>query len=114
LPLSSAFTPDHIVYAGHRFLLVEEGPSGIEAAWRAFAAREGSPPRIVLIRGLGAFSCAPGQAKAEAAILLFADACKIAAYAENFGGARHMSGEQIDFIRNWEVEKYRSSVNAGS
>jgi rhamnose utilization protein RhaD (predicted bifunctional aldolase and dehydrogenase) len=110
-PFSSAFTPDHIVYAGHEFLLAQGGSDGIAGAWADFVARNGVPPRIVLVPGLGAFSCATSPAAADAAILLYADACKVAAYAESFGGALHMTAEKIDFIRNWEVEKYRSSVS---
>ncbi|MGA2548020.1 MAG: class II aldolase/adducin family protein [Rectinemataceae bacterium] len=110
-PLSSSFTPDHIVYAGHEFLLAEGGLGGIAGAWADFVGRNGVPPRIVLVPGLGAFSCAKSPAAADAAILLYADACKVAAYAESFGGALHMTKEKIDFIRNWEVEKYRSSVS---
>ena len=112
-PLTSAFSPDHIVYAGHEFLLVEDGASGIEDAWSGFVARNGTAPRIVLVRGLGAFSCAATLSAADAAILLYTDACKVAAYAESFGGPLHMTREKIEFIRNWEVEKYRSSVSGG-
>jgi rhamnose utilization protein RhaD (predicted bifunctional aldolase and dehydrogenase) len=113
IPLSSAFTPDHIVYAGHEFLLVEGGQSRISSAWADFVGRNGVPPRILLLPGLGAFACASSAAAAETALLLFTDACKVAAYAESFGGASHMTQEKIAFIRNWEVEKYRSSVSAG-
>jgi len=114
-PLSSAFTPDHIVYAGHEFLYVDSGegePLGrvLESGWREYEGRNGNPPRIVLVRALGAFACAAGPAAAETALELFVDACKIAAYAENFGGVSHMAREKIDFIRNWEVERYRSAV----
>jgi rhamnose utilization protein RhaD (predicted bifunctional aldolase and dehydrogenase) len=112
-PLASAFTPDHIVYAGHEFLLSEGGAQGIAGAWAEFLGRNGVPPRIIAVAGLGAFSCAASHEAAESALLLFVDACKVAAYAESFGGASHMTKEKIDFIRNWEVEKYRSSVSAG-
>ncbi len=111
-PLSSAFTPDHIVYAGHEFLLAN-GVQGVEGAWSDFVARNGQAPRIIVVKGLGAFSCAATAAAADSAILLYADACKVAAYAESFGGALHMTKEKIEFIRNWEVEKYRSSVSTG-
>jgi rhamnose utilization protein RhaD (predicted bifunctional aldolase and dehydrogenase) len=111
-PLSSAFTPDHIVYAGHEFLLAETLGS-IEAAWAAYIKRNAVPPRIIVVKGLGAFACAKSPAAAETALLLYADACKIAVYAESFGGPLHMTKEKIDFIRNWEVEKYRSSVSTG-
>ena len=111
-PLSSAFTPDHIVYAGHEFLLAEEGVGGIRGAWADFTARNGTVPRIVLVAGLGVFACSTSATVADAAMLLYTDACKVAAYSESFGGPLHMTTEKIDFIRNWEVEKYRSSVNA--
>jgi rhamnose utilization protein RhaD (predicted bifunctional aldolase and dehydrogenase) len=111
-PLSSSFTPDHIVYAGAEFLLAG-GVSDIGAAWAGFVARNGIPPRIVVVQGLGAFSCSKSATAADAAILLYTDACKVAAYTESFGGALHMTKEKIDFIRNWEVEKYRSSVSVG-
>ena len=111
-PFSSAFSPDHIVYAGHEFLLAE-GQSSIPGAWADFVARNAVAPRIILIPGLGAFSCAGSASAADGAILLYTDACKVAAYAESFGGASHMRKAEIDFIRNWEVEKYRSSVSVG-
>jgi rhamnose utilization protein RhaD (predicted bifunctional aldolase and dehydrogenase) len=110
-PLSSAFTPDHIVYAGHEFLRAE--PGRVAAAWKDYAARNGVGPRIVVVAGVGAFSAAASVDAADRAMLLYADACKVAAYAESFGGALHMTREKIDFIRNWEVERYRSSVSAG-
>ena len=111
-PLSSAFTPDHIVYASHEFLLAEDGVGGIRGAWADFTARNGTVLRIVLVSGVGVFACSKSAAAADAAVLLYTDACKVAAYSESFGGPLHMTKEKIDFIRNWEVEKYRSSVNA--
>jgi rhamnose utilization protein RhaD (predicted bifunctional aldolase and dehydrogenase) len=110
-PLSSAFSPDHIVYAGHEFLYAE-AIGGIEEAWRDYASRNGSPPKVAVVRGVGAFALRANKAACETALALFADACKVAAYAESFGGYQHMTKEKIDFIRNWEVEKYRSSVSA--
>jgi rhamnose utilization protein RhaD (predicted bifunctional aldolase and dehydrogenase) len=110
-PLASAFTPDHIVYAGHEFLRAE--PGRITAAWAEYEGRNGVPPRVVVVAGVGAFASSPSRGAAERALLLYADACKVAAYAESFGGALHMTQEKIDFIRNWEVEKYRSSVGGG-
>jgi hypothetical protein len=37
---------------------------------------------------------------------------KIAVYSESFGGPCFMPQAKIDFINNWEVERYRSSVSA--
>jgi rhamnose utilization protein RhaD (predicted bifunctional aldolase and dehydrogenase) len=110
-PLASAFTPDHIVYAGHEFLRAD--PGRIAASWADYEGRNGVPPRVVVVAGVGAYAAAASLNAAERAMLLYVDACKVAAYAESFGGALHMTKEKIDFIRNWEVEKYRSSVSAG-
>jgi len=113
-PLAAAFSPDHIVYAGHEFLRVDDIET-LPAAWDGFQRRNDQPPRIVLCRGLGAFSIAMsgGLAAASNAMLLFVDACAVAAYTESFGGARHMSPAMIDFIRHWEVEKYRAKIALG-
>ena len=92
---------------------LRNGVEGIGGAWSDLVARNGQAPRIIVVQGLGAFSCAATAAAADSAILLYADACKVAAYAESFGGALHMTKEKIEFIRNWEVEKYRSSVSTG-
>jgi rhamnose utilization protein RhaD (predicted bifunctional aldolase and dehydrogenase) len=113
-PLSAPFSPDHIVYAGHEFL--RTGLDSISPAWRDCLKRNGQPPRIVVVEGLGAFAVASGQAArstAEKAMLLFVDACGVAAYAESFGGALHMSPAMVQFIRSWEVEKYRASIAQG-
>jgi rhamnose utilization protein RhaD (predicted bifunctional aldolase and dehydrogenase) len=110
--IGSAFTPDHIVYAGHEYLYAEEG--AIEAAWKEYEERNGCPPKICCVRGLGAFSVGKSAKAARISLELFADSCKVAAYSENFGGPRHMRKENIDFIRNWEVERFRSSVSAGA
>jgi len=43
---------------------------------------------------------------------LFRDSVAISVYTESFGGPLFMDEPMIDFIRNWEVEKYRSKVSA--
>jgi rhamnose utilization protein RhaD (predicted bifunctional aldolase and dehydrogenase) len=110
-PLASAFSPDHIVYAGHEFLRLDSAAE-LEQGWKDFLARNSVSPKVLLLRDLGAFSCAAGAQAAQTAMELFVDACKIAVYSASFGGARHMTKDQIDFIRSWEVERYRSQVNA--
>jgi len=112
-PLASAFSPDHIVYAGHEFLYAPTA-AAIEESWGAYIARNASPPKVAVVGGLGAFGLGASQPASATALLLFADACKVAAYSEGFGGPLHMTREKIDFIRNWEVEKYRSKVSQGA
>jgi rhamnose utilization protein RhaD (predicted bifunctional aldolase and dehydrogenase) len=114
-PVSSAYTPDHIVYCGHEPLYVEAGGSeavlsGLETGWADYVKRNGKAPKLVAVRGLGFFACGKSASAAEAARLLFLDAMKVAVYAESFGGHRFMSDAQIAFIRDWEVEKYRAAA----
>jgi len=112
-PLSAPFTPDHIVYAGHEFLYIEE-TGELEAAWKSYHERNLVDPRIVLVRDLGAFALAAKASVAETAMLFFIDACSIAVFAESFGGVSHMPKERVDFIRDWEVEHYRAKASLGA
>ncbi len=119
-PISRPYSPDHIVYAGHEYLRVD-GPVSLGAAWSDYLARNGTSPCIVLARDLGAFAIAKATRPEEApaakktarrSLDLFVDSCKVATYTGSFGGPHFMSLEAVAFIRNWEVEKYRSSVAA--
>ncbi|MDD4302012.1 MAG: class II aldolase, partial [Sphaerochaeta sp.] len=101
--VASSFTPDHIVYAGFKPLWVEEGQD-VVSAFKQYEAEHGVNPKIVCIQNLGVFSLG------EKPMPLFVDTVSIAVYTESFGGPRFMDDAMIDFIRNWEVEKYRSSV----
>jgi hypothetical protein len=61
-------------------------------------------PKTVVVQNTGVFTFS------ENALALYLDTVKVAAYTESFGGPLFMTDEQIDFIRNWEVEKYRARV----
>jgi rhamnose utilization protein RhaD (predicted bifunctional aldolase and dehydrogenase) len=114
--VAAPFSPDHIVYAGSDFLFADAAGPVLEQAYADYFVSHGRTPKLAAIRGLGVFGIgAGGNARAaHLAVALFMDAASIAAYAEAFGGPRPMSREQIDFINNWEVERYRSKVSAGS
>ena len=113
-----AFTPDHIVYCGHKFCAVqkandiEEQYRLLEQAIKAYREENGAAPKIVCVDGLGAFACGAGVREAGTAKALFLDAVKIFIYAKSFGGPKRMADDMISFIRSWEVESYRKSVSA--
>lgn len=120
-PLLGALTPDHIVYSGHRPCFVPltdphaPAPSIRDAVTRAvrhYRSREGSAPKIIVVRGRGAVAVATTEKRSTYARLLFSDALKIACYAESFGGAAPMPDDQVEFIRNWEVERFRERRSA--
>lgn len=119
-PVSSAFTPDHIVYAGSDPLFIETDSDNFETAlsdirrlWKIHVDRAGRIPKIVAVQGMGVFGIGSSDKAAALALELFADAVKVAVYTESFGGPRFMPHDQIDFINNWEVERYRSRISAG-
>lgn len=101
-------TPDHIVYSGHRPLWVSE-ESSLEQDIREFLESEGYPPRIIAVRGRGVIAAHEIARRLDLARRLFEDGVRIAVYARSFGGIRFMPQANIDFIRSWEVEKFRAA-----
>ncbi|MFA6508357.1 MAG: hypothetical protein WCT14_19805, partial [Treponemataceae bacterium] len=110
--VASPFSPDHIVYAGSDFLFADS-VDALEKDYAAFVAKFKRQPKLAAVRGLGVFGIGVGNNEKSAglAVDLFRDAAKIAAYVEAFGGPRYMTADQIDFINNWEVERYRSKIS---
>lgn len=117
-PLSRPFTPDHIVYAGAwpLYLRLPDMQSSEHLISRIdeFIAHHQEIPKIIAVQNLGIFGLGRDQAAAQRACELFNDAAKIAWYARSFGGVHPMEPADIEFIRSWEVEKYRASIAAGS
>ena len=114
-PLAAPFTPDHIVYSGAWPLFVAQNQAQsaeqMEKQFDVYRAKHnGAQPKIIAIQNTGIFGLGKDMAAAERACLLFTDAAKIAWYAVSFGGAHPMDEDDIEFIRNWEVEQYRSSI----
>lgn len=108
-PLELSYTPDHIVYYGFKPAYAENVES-IEKALRDYTQDNGVEPRLAVVSGAGAYAFGTVQSKVHKAKALFLDDVKIAVYVESFGGYQFMPEDKIDFIRNWEVEKYRASV----
>ena len=108
-PVSSAYTPDHIVYSGSDPLFIEDGDDPA-SAWKAHAEKTGRPAKIAAVRALGVFGIGPSPSLAELALELFTDTMKVAAYTESFGGPNFMTEEKIAFINNWEAERYRQKL----
>lgn len=116
-PVSSAYTPDHIVYCRPWPLFVPAAED-LEAQYRLMAAgiadykaKHGFLPRVVAVQGLGIFSCGSGKKQADICADVFMDTVKIGCYSQSFGGPLFMTREMIDFIVNWEVEAYRAKVS---
>ena len=113
-PVASPFSPDHIVYAGSDFLFVAGPVTELGKAYKEFVERHGRQPKLAAIKGLGVFGIGGNDRSAQLAVDLFRDAAKVAACTEAFGGPRYMTADQVDFINNWEVERYRSKISTGT
>ncbi|MCL2267218.1 MAG: class II aldolase/adducin family protein, partial [Treponema sp.] len=111
-PVSSAFTPDHIVYSGSDPLFTAAKDTVLlKDEWNNRIKKTNRNPKIVAVKDLGVFSAAATEKAACFACDLFKDTVKVAVYCENFQGPLFMSQDKIDFINNWEVERFRSSVS---
>lgn len=112
-PATGSLSPDHIVYAKARQLVLPEGADAgtVRARFAAFTAENGYSPRIAFAQKLGMFACGASEAEAAAAEAVMLDAVKVTVYAGSFGGVSPMPAELVDFIVNWEAESYRSKVS---
>ena len=114
-PLSGAFTPDHIVYSGSAPLWIDEVElhATLPAAIARYRDECRADPRIIAVGRRGVFAVAGSKSGSQTAYELFLDQVKIAAYAEAFGGARHLDPHLVAFIESWEVERYRKKMGTG-
>ncbi len=112
-PTTKSLSPDHIVYAKAKQLILPENveQDEIKALFDAFVAENGYKPKVIFAKGLGMFTCGNTMQEAVTAREVMLDAIKVVAYAQSFGGVSVMPDFLIDFIVNWEVESYRSKVS---
>ena len=112
-PTTESLSPDHIVYAKAKQLILPANVDGdgIKAAFDAFVAENGYKPKIAFVKDLGMFSIGLNMKEAVTAQTVMLDAIKVVAYTKSFGGVSAMPAFLIDFIVNWEVESYRSKVS---
>jgi len=107
--VSVAFTPDNIVYC-KAYYPFATNTSEMEIAIAGLIYEKGYWPRVIGIKGEGLCVLEDSIKSAYTVLEVFEDMLKTAVYAENFGGAKPMTPEQIAFIDNWEVENYRRQV----
>jgi len=118
--LSTSITPDHIVYCNHEALFVprreslEQQYRSIEEAVQQYRRRNGIFPIIICVEKLGVFAWGVSKKNAEIALSVFLDALKVAVLSRSFGGLSPLPADQVEFIRNWEVEAFRKRVSTGA
>lgn len=115
--VSQAYTPDHMVYCNSEFLFVPSA-DGVDAQddlikekIDAYKTKYGYLPRIIALQNVGVFAHGSTKKAADVAMKLFIDNMKIASYANNFGGSLLPPEKLVNFINNWDAERYRRSVS---
>ena len=116
-PVARAYTPDHMVYCNNDFLFVPS-VDGIDAQddlikdkIEEYRDKFGYSPKIIALQNVGVFSHGATKKAADVAMKLFIDNMKIASYSRNFGGNAFPPQKLVDFINNWDAERYRRSVS---
>jgi rhamnose utilization protein RhaD (predicted bifunctional aldolase and dehydrogenase)/NAD(P)-dependent dehydrogenase (short-subunit alcohol dehydrogenase family) len=115
-------TPDQIVYAGSRPILLDLpdpiAPDDVPALLRTrldeHLAVHGVAPVIVIVPGLGLFAAADTWAEADTARHIYLDALRVGEGALRLGGVRALADDERTFIESWEAESYRRDVAAGT
>ena len=92
-------------------MLFVEDLKSIEQDIDQYRERNDCYPKVIAVKMTGVFALGDGEDSYRVTMLFFLDALKIAVYTESFGGYKFMDQEQIDFIKNWEVEKFRLNVS---
>lgn len=112
--INGAFSPDHIVYAGHRPLWVGADSSNtlkeLERSLDTYLEQEGTLPKAIFIRNRGVYSIGENHTKAILCLAFIKDMTKISVLAQQWGGTQFMPSEEVNFIRNWEVEQFRKGI----
>jgi NAD(P)-dependent dehydrogenase (short-subunit alcohol dehydrogenase family)/rhamnose utilization protein RhaD (predicted bifunctional aldolase and dehydrogenase) len=117
--IARPFTPDQMVYCLSEYLFIEnrETPEAvileISQKTAAFKLRKGVNPKVIFLKNEGVIVVEDSPVSLEYLQGLVLDFTKIALLSRNFGGPHPMTGEQITFIENWEVENYRKKVSLG-
>ena len=118
--VSTSITPDHIVYCNHEPLFIRKQAAidqqyqVIEEEIELYRRRNGYAPIIVCVEKLGVFAWGHSKKRADIALAVFLDAVKVAVYSRSFGGLRPLPPDQVEFIKNWEVEAFRKRVGSGA
>ncbi|MFW5753193.1 MAG: hypothetical protein ACOCV9_00160 [Marinilabiliaceae bacterium] len=108
--VSKPFTPDNIVYCKSNYLFVGESDDLLQSVEK-FKVSLGYWPKVIGIEHTGLLVLEQDSKSARIVLDVFKDMMKVAWYAAHFGGPRHLTAKQIEFIDNWEVENYRRQMS---
>jgi NAD(P)-dependent dehydrogenase (short-subunit alcohol dehydrogenase family) len=106
-----------MVYCNNDFLFVpetdgvDEQDDLIKEKIDEYKNKFGYAPRIIALQNVGVFAHGATKKASDVAMKLFIDNMKIATLSRNFGGNSFPPQKLVDFINNWDAERYRRSVS---
>jgi NAD(P)-dependent dehydrogenase (short-subunit alcohol dehydrogenase family)/rhamnose utilization protein RhaD (predicted bifunctional aldolase and dehydrogenase) len=118
--ISLPLIPDIIVYCKARYLFIEHSSTAekIIDSFRnqlpRFQNEYGFLPKVLIIKDMGIFAVDDNYAAAESVLDVFEDLIMISHYAQQCGGIKFLTPDQVSFIDQWEVENYRRKVAKSS
>ena len=111
-PSFNSPTPDHIVYCKANYMLLDFNCDAEDVlnSVEAFKQKNGYVPRVVIVKGQGAFVLGADEKQFNTVKTVFLDQVAVYKNSAYFGGYYEMPLPLVDFIVNWEVESYRAKV----
>jgi len=111
--------PDQVVYCKSRPVWVAM-PESVESLQDAVttaltkAEAGAQTPTYVIVDKLGLFCAAPTAKALDAVSATAVAVLEILTIAAQYGGARGLKDDAIQFLHNWEVERFRAKVAQGA
>jgi len=105
---AGALSPDQIVYTG-AYSVYAKSVTEVPAALQG-GLSEPAWPRVMLVKGVGAFLVSDDPAKLNVIEETASAAATAIRLASGAGGARNLTEKSAQFIIGWEVEHYRAKL----
>ncbi len=117
--ISKPFIPDMVVYCRKEWIYLENTANPREILdefsrkLKDYEARNRCKPKIIVLKNIGVLGIDNDSRSVDTVLKVFEDLVKIRYYSESFGGGKTLTEDQIRFIDQWEVEKYRRKIAKG-
>jgi NAD(P)-dependent dehydrogenase (short-subunit alcohol dehydrogenase family)/rhamnose utilization protein RhaD (predicted bifunctional aldolase and dehydrogenase) len=114
--ISHPLTPDIIISCKRHFLYVEQSstPERIIESFKGqlgrFIKEFDFIPRVIVIKDMGVFAVEESYAAAESILDAFEDLVRISHYAQQCGGTRLLTPDQMAFIEKMESGNFRIKI----
>ena len=109
-------TPDMVVFCKPSWLYIENTTSvedlikEVKKKINDFKIKHDYYPNILVLKNIGVIGLDENDHSLSMLLDVFEDLLKVNHYAKKFGGYKPLTPEHIEFIDEWEVEKFRRNI----